>query len=35
MKVYLCCGPIDRMKGWVNVDAYNFGQEVVADIGKR
>jgi len=35
MKVHLCCGPIDIMKGWVNVDACNFGQEVIADIGKR
>jgi predicted SAM-dependent methyltransferase len=35
IKLHLCCGPKDRMKGWVNVDACDFGQEVKADIGKR
>ncbi|MBS0168633.1 MAG: methyltransferase domain-containing protein [Nitrospira sp.] len=35
MRVHLCCGPIDKMEGWVNVDACNFGQEVVADIAKH
>jgi predicted SAM-dependent methyltransferase len=34
MKIHLCCGP-QIMKGWINVDAHDFGQEVVADIEKR
>lgn len=33
MKMHLCCGP-QLMKGWVNVDAVDFGQEIVADIEK-
>src|SRR3954447_4585735 len=32
MRLHLCCGPTQIMGGWVNVDAYDFGQEVVADI---
>lgn len=35
MKVHLCCGPTDIMKGWVNVDACNFGQEIIANIEER
>ena len=31
MKVHLCCGPLVR-PGWLNVDALEFGQEVVADL---
>ena len=34
MKLHLCCGPKDIRKGWINVDAYDFGQEVIADIEK-
>ena len=34
MKLHLCCGP-QLMKDWVNVDACDFGQEVVANIEKR
>jgi predicted SAM-dependent methyltransferase len=32
MKLHLCCGPIDHRKNWVNVDAFDFGQDVVADL---
>ena len=35
MKLHLCCGPEDIRKGWINVDACNFGQEVIANIEKR
>jgi predicted SAM-dependent methyltransferase len=34
MKVHLCCGP-QIMSGWINVDAVDFGQQILADIGKR
>lgn len=33
-KVHLCCGPVLHLPGWINVDAVNFGQEVVADLNK-
>lgn len=31
MKLHLCCGPL-LVKGWVNVDVIDFGQEVIADL---
>ena len=34
MKVQLCCGPVLR-PGWLNVDAVDFGQEVIADLNKH
>jgi len=34
MRVHLCCGK-DRRAGWINVDARDFGQEVVANIENR
>ncbi len=34
MKIHLCCGP-QIMNGWINVDACDFGQQVVADIEER
>ena len=34
MKIHLCCGKY-LMKDWVNVDACDFGQEVVANIEER
>lgn len=34
MKIHLCCGP-QILKGWLNVDACDFGQQVIADIDKR
>lgn len=35
MKLHLCCGPQIWGDGWINVDAVDFGQEIVADLGKR
>jgi predicted SAM-dependent methyltransferase len=34
MKIHLCCGK-DIRNGWINVDAIDFGQEVIADIEQR
>lgn len=34
MKAHLCCGP-QILKDWTNVDAVDFGQEIVADINRR
>jgi predicted SAM-dependent methyltransferase len=34
MRVHLCGGK-DRRAGWINVDARDFGQEVVANIENR
>lgn len=34
MKLHLCCGPINLLPGWINVDACNFGQEVTADLSQ-
>ena len=33
-RLHLCCGPC-LLKGWVNVDAGHFGQEVTADLNRR
>ena len=33
MKIHLCCGP-QQYPGWLNVDAIDFGFNVVADLGK-
>ena len=33
LRVHLCCGPKNIRKDWINVDAVDFGQEVVADLG--
>ncbi len=32
-RYHLCCGP-QLLRGWINVDRENFGQEIVADINK-
>jgi SAM-dependent methyltransferase len=34
MRLHLCCGP-QLLQDWVNVDAMDFGQQIVADINKR
>jgi predicted SAM-dependent methyltransferase len=34
LKLNLCCGP-DKWLGWTNVDAVDFGQEVVANLSTR
>ena len=34
MNLHLCCGSYIR-KGWINVDAIDLGQEVVADINQK
>ncbi len=34
LKVHLCCGR-HISKGWTNVDAVDYGQEIVADLTKR
>lgn len=33
-KIHLCCGPV-RLKGWINVDLLDFGQEVTADLSRK
>jgi predicted SAM-dependent methyltransferase len=33
-KVHLCCGPEIWGNGWTNVDAIDFGGNIVADLGK-
>ena len=33
MRIHLCCGP-QQYPGWLNVDAIDFGFNVVADLGK-
>ena len=34
VKFHLCCGP-SPLDGWVNVDMFDFGQEVVFDLTKE
>jgi len=34
VRVHLCCGPHDHYPDWINVDAIDFGHNVVADLSK-
>jgi predicted SAM-dependent methyltransferase len=34
VRLHLCCGPQIK-KDWINVDAFDFGQQIVANIEKQ
>ncbi len=34
MKIHLCCGQ-NIIKGWINVDFFDFGQEIVANLNEK